>query len=91
MNLRTAIFSAIWAIFLTFPAFAETQTGTRYRATIWVDPDGCQHWVIDTGLEGFMSQRLTRSGQPVCNQPLTIACADPAKSSVVVDGAASCQ
>jgi len=35
-------------------------------ANIWVDPDGCQHWVIDDGLEGFMSPRLNRDGTPQC-------------------------
>ncbi len=71
--------------------FAETQKGTSYKATIWVDPDGCQHWVIDTGIEGFMSQRLDGAGKPVCNKPLAIACADPTKISVVEEGSASCR
>ena len=35
-------------------------------ANIWVDPDGCQHWYIDDGLEGFMSPRLNRDGTPRC-------------------------
>lgn len=35
-------------------------------ANVWVDPDGCQHWYIDDGLEGFMSPRLNRDGTPVC-------------------------
>lgn len=52
------------------PILAETQANTRYLATIWVDPDGCQHWVMDTGAEGFMSARLDRRGKPVCNQPI---------------------
>jgi outer membrane protein OmpA-like peptidoglycan-associated protein len=33
---------------------------------LWTDPNGCQHWVRDDGGEGFMSQRLDRSGRPVC-------------------------
>lgn len=37
-----------------------------YNASIWVDPDGCQHWVMDTGTEGFMSQRLDSRGKPIC-------------------------
>jgi len=28
--------------------------GQQLRATIWVDPDGCEHWVMDDGLEGFI-------------------------------------
>jgi len=36
------------------------------RAAIWVDPDGCEHWVIDDGLEGYMSAHLDKDGNPVC-------------------------
>lgn len=39
-----------------------------YAPDIWVDPDGCQHWVMDGGYEGFMSQRLDRNGKPVCEE-----------------------
>ena len=35
-------------------------------ATIWVDPDGCKHWVIDDGLEGYMSPVLNVDGTPDC-------------------------
>lgn len=38
----------------------------RYVPTIWVDPDGCQHWVMDDGAEGYMSPHRTREGRPVC-------------------------
>lgn len=40
--------------------------GSELRATIWVDPDGCEHWVMDDGLEGFMSSHLDKDGNPVC-------------------------
>jgi len=40
--------------------------GERYVPTIWVDPDGCQHWVMDDGAEGYMSPVRTRDGRPVC-------------------------
>ncbi|MGR3463746.1 hypothetical protein [Limimaricola sp.] len=36
-------------------------------AGIWVDPDGCDHWIIDDGVEGYMSERLTPDGRPVCS------------------------
>lgn len=42
-----------------------TDTG-NLRATIWVDPDGCEHWTIDDGIEGYMSQHLDANGKPVC-------------------------
>lgn len=41
-------------------------TGERYLPTIWVDPDGCQHWVMDDGAEGYMTPNRTRDGRPVC-------------------------
>ncbi|MEC9102521.1 MAG: OmpA family protein [Pseudomonadota bacterium] len=40
----------------------------KYIPTIWVDPDGCEHWVMDDGLEGYMSPHVTRQGIPVCNR-----------------------
>ena len=41
--------------------------GERYVPTIWVDPDGCEHWVMDDGWEGFMSPKLDRDGMPTCH------------------------
>ena len=37
------------------------------QAGIWVDPRGCDHWIIDDGVEGYLSQRLSRDGKPVCS------------------------
>ncbi len=34
---------------------------------IWVDPRGCDHWIIDDGIEGYLSQRLDDRGRPVCS------------------------
>ena len=39
-----------------------------YTPTIWVDPDGCEHWVMDDGWEGYMSPHVTRDGRPVCRR-----------------------
>lgn len=36
-------------------------------AGIWVDPNGCDHWIIDDGWEGYMTERLTPDGRPVCS------------------------
>jgi hypothetical protein len=36
-------------------------------AGIWVDPNGCDHWIIDDGVEGYMSMRLDPYGKPVCS------------------------
>jgi len=42
--------------------------GEEYTPTIWVDPDGCEHWVMDDGFEGYMAPRRTRDGRPVCRR-----------------------
>jgi len=55
-------------------SYAEAQSGQRvvvgerYVPTIWVDPDGCEHWVMDDGWEGYMSPHVTRQGIPVCRR-----------------------
>ncbi|MBS0124594.1 hypothetical protein [Thetidibacter halocola] len=48
------------------------------KAGIWVDPNGCDHWIIDDGVEGYLSQRLDKYGKPVCSgiAPPTIATGD---------------
>ncbi len=40
----------------------------QYIPGIWIDPDGCEHWAMDDGTEGFMSPRRTRDGRPVCHR-----------------------
>mgnify|MGYP000754414011 CR=1 FL=1 len=39
---------------------------SQLQAGIWVDPRGCDHWIIDDGIEGYLSERLTPDGRPVC-------------------------
>ena len=46
---------------------ADNSRRENYVPTIWVDPDGCQHWVLDDGAEGFMTPNVDRNGHPVCN------------------------
>lgn len=61
------------ALFFTI-ASSPTQaaeTGS-YKAAIWVDPDGCEHWVLDLGIEGMMSPHLDREGRPVCGRPTNV-------------------
>ena len=36
-------------------------------AGVWVDPNGCDRWIIDDGVEGYLSERLTPDGRPVCS------------------------
>jgi outer membrane protein OmpA-like peptidoglycan-associated protein len=43
-----------------------TVTG-RVQPGIWIDPDGCMHWVADGGIEGYMEGRVNpHDGMPVC-------------------------
>lgn len=54
-------------------AFGQTQSqqgrdGGQYIPTIWVDPDGCEHWVMDDGAEGYMTPHVSRKGIPVCRR-----------------------
>ena len=51
---------------------------SQMKAGIWVDPHGCDHWIIDDGAEGYLSQRLDRYGKPVCSgiAPPTTAVGD---------------
>ncbi|MBR9652602.1 OmpA family protein [Thalassobius aquimarinus] len=46
----------------------QTITGEKYLPTIWIDPDGCEHWVMDDGAEGYMSPHVNRQGIPVCRR-----------------------
>ncbi|NHM20703.1 hypothetical protein [Tritonibacter mobilis] len=39
-------------------------------AGIWVDPQGCEHWIVDDGVEGYLDPRRTPDGRPVCNSEL---------------------
>ncbi|MFD2173199.1 OmpA family protein [Rhodobacter lacus] len=39
-----------------------------YIPGIWIDPDGCEHWAMDDGAEGYMDARKTRDGRPVCHR-----------------------
>lgn len=45
--------------------FQQGRDGGQYIPTIWVDPNGCDHWIIDDGFEGYLSARLDKYGKPV--------------------------
>ena len=49
-------------------AQAQNIPGEQYIPTIWVDPDGCEHWVMDDGVEGYMTPHTNRQGIPVCRR-----------------------
>lgn len=66
--------SLVAALALHAPS-ADAQTRSQqgrdkgvYIPTIWVDPDGCEHWVMDDGAEGYMTPHVSRQGIPVCRR-----------------------
>lgn len=40
---------------------------SQLKAGIWIDPEGCDHWIIDDGVEGYMTSRRLPNGKPVCS------------------------
>lgn len=44
----------------------SNQREEQYYPTTWVDPDGCEHWVMDDGAEGYMSPKYHADGRPAC-------------------------
>jgi outer membrane protein OmpA-like peptidoglycan-associated protein len=65
-----AVVAAVSMAGITGAASAQQNTvkGERYIPGIWIDPDGCEHWVMDDGAEGYMSPHLNRQGHPVCHR-----------------------
>lgn len=65
-----AVMAMAWAVTSPAPVQAQTKTiiGERYIPTIWVDPDGCEHWAMDDGAEGYMTPHVRRDGTPVCRR-----------------------
>jgi len=69
--LKTARMDALMVLALLFMAttsWAGTARSESYVPGIWVDPDGCEHWVMDDGWEGYMTPNVTRDGIPVCRR-----------------------
>ncbi len=60
---------------------------SQLQAGIWVDPNGCDHWIIDDGAEGYLSQRLDKYGKPVCSgtAPPNVATGSFKRGSPVAD------
>lgn len=51
----------------TVDRFFDAKDLSTLKAGIWVDPTGCDHWIIDDGFEGYLSARLSPDGKPVCS------------------------
>lgn len=59
---------AVLSVLLPSAVSARGAQSNTYVPTIWVDPDGCEHWVFDDGVEGYMTPNVTRDGIPVCQR-----------------------
>ena len=59
---------ALWAGGASAEQHQRVIQAEEYTPTIWIDPDGCEHWVMDDGFEGFMSPHRRRDGSPVCHR-----------------------
>ena len=51
----------------TFDRGLDSKHLSQLKAGVWIDPNGCDHWIIDDGIEGYLSQRLDKYGKPVCS------------------------
>ena len=71
----------------TFDRGFDKKPLSELQAGIWVDPNGCDHWIIDDGIEGYLSPRLARDGRPVCSGvvPPTYTSGDFKRGSSVPD------
>ncbi len=67
LSLLSAVAACSPAIDKTVDRGVDAKDLSTLKAGIWVDPQGCDHWIIDDGLEGYLSQRLDRNGKPVCS------------------------
>ena len=64
-------FAGVLALTMIAGSTASAQQTSRpeiYEPTIWIDPDGCEHWAMDDGAEGFMSPHRRRDGSAVCHR-----------------------
>ena len=61
---------------------------SQLKAGIWVDPTGCDHGIIDDGVEGYLSARIDKYGRPVCSgvAPPTVATGDFKQGSTSIIG-----
>ncbi len=85
MRLWKPIRTTIWRLavvaalaFAVQPGVAAAQSTGQITGTIepsiWIDPDGCMHWVADGGVEGYMTGRNNpENGMPVCMEMNTCA------------------
>ncbi len=78
MSKAAFVVLALGMAILALPGQSKAGNSDSYPAAIWIDPDGCEHWVLDLGVEGMMSPHLDREGRPVCGRNPNICMEFPA-------------
>ncbi len=64
-----AVFAAVSSLALPAVAQERGEPVGRIQWGVWIDPDGCMHWMADGGAEQYQVNRLDReTGRPVCMQ-----------------------
>jgi len=74
--LGTFLFLAACATDTTRDYGLDSGNLAEMKAGIWIDPNGCDHWIIDDGVEGYMSPRLRPDGTPVCRDEFDVNVVD---------------
>ncbi|MBF9047846.1 OmpA family protein [Rhodobacterales bacterium LSUCC0031] len=69
--------TALWLVPQSAQAQGSVTITGSVQPGIWIDPDGCMHWVADGGVEGYMEGRVNpKDGMPVCLSVNTCAVAN---------------
>jgi len=64
-----AVGAAVCALASASIAQERGEQSGRIQWGVWVDPDGCMHWIADGGLEQYQVNRLDpATGRPICVQ-----------------------
>ena len=62
-----AIFAAVSALAIPAAAQERGEPSGLIQWGVWVDPDGCMHWMADGGAEQYQVNRLDpNTGRPIC-------------------------
>ena len=80
------VFAIAAAAFLGAASIASTAQADNFdhsldgaKPSVWVDPDGCEHYALYNGWQGFMTPAQLPGGRMVCHgqqQPCLVASSD---------------
>lgn len=51
----------------TYDKGLDSKHLSQLKAGVWIDPEGCDHWMIDDGVEGYLTARVDDYGKPICS------------------------